>query len=243
MTRTAVITGASRGIGRASAIALSKQNDVSNIILIARDVAALNVTASLLDKSVSIMTMAIDLESQSEIEHAMAAVNDVYDGIDILLNIAGYTDPKFVEETSLESFIKTYNINVFSVFALTKACIPYMKHRQHSKAKILNVASTAGITPRPGWISYASSKAAIIAMSQTLSAELEKDNILVYCISPGRTATDLRKTLAPEEDPTTIMQAEEVGDIISNLMATNELCLDGQNIIVRKQLSVIPTIN
>lgn len=240
MTRTAVITGASRGIGRASAIALSKQEDVSNIVLIARDIEALKETSSQLHESVSVTTMAIDLESQSEIERAMAAVNEEYGGIDILLNIAGYTDPQSVEDTTLESLVKTYNINVFSVFALTKACIPYMRHRQLGKAKILNVASTAGITPRPGWISYASSKAAIIAMSQTLSAELESDNILVYCISPGRTATDLRKTLAPNEDPETIMQAEEVGEIISNLMAKNELCLDGQNIIVRKQLTAVP---
>lgn len=141
--------------------------------------------------------MPIDLASQSEIEEAMAAVNEVYGRIDILLNIAGSTDPNSIKDTSLESFIKTYTINVFSVFALTKAYIPYMKNRPFTKTKILNVASTAGITPRPAWLSYASSKAAIITMSQTLSAELEQDNILVYWISTDRTATDLRKNFHP----------------------------------------------
>ena len=69
-------------------------------------------------------------------------------------------------------------------------------------AKILNVASTAGITSRPGWLAYASSKAAVVSMSATLADELAGSGIKVYSISPGRTATELRRKLAPEEDPT-----------------------------------------
>ena len=68
-------------------------------------------------------------------------------------------------------------------------------------AKILNVASTAGITSRPGWLAYASSKAAVVSMSATLADELAGSGIKVYSISPGRTATELRRKLAPEEDP------------------------------------------
>ena len=114
-----------------------------------------------------------------------------------------------------------------------RECVKYMKT---SGGKILNVASTAGMTPRPGWLSYASSKAALISMSQTLTEELAEYNIKVYCISPGRCATDLRKKLAPDEDPTTIMQPEEVAEIIRRLIDPDEACLDGQNIIIRKKV-------
>ena len=73
---------------------------------------------------------------------------------------------------------------------------------QGRPAKILNIASTAGITARPGWVAYAASKAAVVSLSQTLSEELAGTGIKVYSISPGRTATELRRKLAPEEDPT-----------------------------------------
>ena len=75
-------------------------------------------------------------------------------------------------------------------------------------AKILNIASTAGITSRPGWLAYASSKAAVVSLSATLADELAGSGIKVYSISPGRTATELRRKLAPEEDPSTIMQPQ-----------------------------------
>src|SRR5690606_33840484 len=105
--------------------------------------------------------------------------------------------------------------------------------------KILNVASTAGSSARPGWLAYASSKAALISISQTLSEELSEYGILVYCISPGRCATELRKILAPDEDPSTIMQPEDVGDVVYHLLSDTGMCLDGQNIVVRKQLNFI----
>jgi 3-oxoacyl-[acyl-carrier protein] reductase len=100
-------------------------------------------------------------------------------------------------------------------------------------AKILNVASTAGITSRPGWLAYASSKAAVVSLSATLADELAGSGIKVYSISPGRTATELRRKLAPEEDPSSIMQPGDVADVIAQLMSDGEKTLDGQNIVVR----------
>jgi 3-oxoacyl-[acyl-carrier protein] reductase len=73
-------------------------------------------------------------------------------------------------------------------------------------------------------------------MSQTLTAELSEYGIMIYCISPGRCATNLRKRLAPDEDPTTIMQPEEVAEVIVRLIDPVEQCLDGQNIVIRKQV-------
>ena len=105
-----------------------------------------------------------------------------------------------------------------------------------SGAKILNVASTAGVTSRPGWLAYAASKAAVISISNTLTDELAEYGIKVYSISPGRCATELRRKLAPEEDPSTIMQPEDVAEVVATLMRDDETCLDGQNLIVRQAL-------
>jgi hypothetical protein len=61
----------------------------------------------------------------------------------------------------------------------------------------------------------------------------------VYCISPGRCATELRRILAPDEDPSTIMQPEHVADVVDNLLSDNGLCLDGQDITVRRQVQKV----
>ena len=73
-------------------------------------------------------------------------------------------------------------------------------------------------------------------MSQTLTEDLAEYGIKVYCVSPGRCATKLRKRLAPNEDASTIMQPQEVADVICKLIADDECCLDGQNIVVRKKI-------
>ena len=110
-----------------------------------------------------------------------------------------------------------------------------VKHMKKTGGKILNVASTAGMSSRPGWLAYSSSKAAVISMSQTLSDELAEYGIKVYCVSPGRCATELRRILAPDEDQSKIMQPEHVADVVNNLLSDSGVCLDGQNIVIRQQ--------
>jgi short-subunit dehydrogenase len=231
---TAIVTGASRGIGRAAAIEMSNNPEVDNIVLIARDEVKLSETINLLNPRVRVRAIVYDFSSQEGIPGMVKEIYDEFGSIDWLLNIAGYTDPKSLLDTTLDSMERTYRINVFSLVEMTKECVKYMK--QNEQSKVLNVASTAGMTPRPGWLSYASSKSAVISISETLAQELSEYNILVYCISPGRAATDLRRKLAPEEDPATIMQPKHVAKVIGNLMRMSEHCLDGQNMVVRKQV-------
>lgn len=230
-----IITGAGAGIGKATAIALSKQSFFDGYAILGRNTQALEATVAemLLNNSkLSIKTYLIDLDDPDEIPSIIDNVYNDFGSIDCLLNIAGYTDPQSLLLTTLDGFRKTYNVNVFSPFMLIRECVKYMKK---NGGKILNVASTAGMTPRPGWLSYASSKAALISMSQTLTEELAEYNIKMYCVSPGRCATDLRKKLAPDEDPSTIMQPCEVAEVIERLIDPAEKCLDGQNIVIRKK--------
>ena len=98
---------------------------------------------------------------------------------------------------------------------------------------VLNVASTAGITGRAGWLTYSSSKAAVIAMSTVMKEELAIYGTRVACISPGRCATALRKQLAPDEDPSTIMQPEDVADVVAMLASESGRLVDSQNLVVR----------
>ena len=230
-----IITGAGAGIGRATAIELSKKNMYSSYALLGRNISALEDTKEqmiAICPNAKVIVYEIDFENPELIPDVIDNVYSDLGDIRCLLNIAGYTEPLPLLMTTLESFEKTYKVNVFSPFMLIRECVKYMKT---NGGKILNVASTAGMTPRPGWLSYASSKASIISMSQTLTEELDEYNIRMYCISPGRCATALRKKLAPDEDPKTIMQPEEVAEVISRLVSVDENCLDGQNIVIRKK--------
>lgn len=236
MGKTCVITGAGSGIGMATAIEISRNPTYQEIVLVGRDMAALqNTKEQMCTQEKNVILKPCDLSDLDDIPRLVKEIFDELGRIDCLLNIAGYTEPKSLLDTTMASFEYTYKVNVFAVFLLIKECVKYMKR---TGGKILNVASTAGITPRPGWLSYSSSKAAIVSLSETLSQELAEYKILVYCVSPGRCATKLRKKLAPDEDPSTIMQPQEVARVISDLVDEREKCLDGQNIVIRKQLGV-----
>jgi 3-oxoacyl-[acyl-carrier protein] reductase len=230
-----IITGPGSGIGRATAIQLARRGYYDSFALLGRNAEEIQRTMQEMRKyNGSVRFFQIDFSSPEAIPTLIQNIHESMGEIVALYNIAGYTDPQPLLTTSLESFDQTFRVNVYSPFLLMRECVKYMKSRG---GKILNVASTAGMTPRPGWLSYASSKAALISMSQTLTEELSEYGIMVYCVSPGRCATKLRRRLAPDEDPSTIMQPHEVAEVICNLMDPKERCLDGQNIVIRKKLN------
>lgn len=234
MGRTAVVTGASQGIGRATAVKLSRDPSIENVVLIARSEAGLADTVAACEGgTATIIPIAFDLGQLDGIPELVAGIHDRHGSIDVLLNIAGYAEPKSLLDTTADNLVTTFTVNVFAMLLLTREVVRYMQGRP---TKIVNIASTAGITARPGWVAYASSKAAVVSLSQTLAEELAGSGVKIYTISPGRTATELRRKLAPEEDPSTIMQPDAVADVIAMLVSEGERTLDGQNIIVRQQI-------
>lgn len=234
MSRTAIVTGASQGIGRATAIRLSREPGIARFALVARNERGLAETRAAMEQDGrEIETYPYDLADLDDIPDLVRRIHERFGRIDLLCNIAGYADPRALLDTTNENILRTYTVNVLSMIVLIREAVRWMRF---GSAKILNVASTAGITSRPGWLAYASSKAAVVSLGQTLSDELAGTGIKVYTISPGRCATDLRRALAPEEDMTSIMQPEEVAEVIARLLDESEATLDGQNIIVRKQV-------
>jgi NAD(P)-dependent dehydrogenase (short-subunit alcohol dehydrogenase family) len=231
--KTAIVTGASRGIGEKIAFALAGRG--VNLALAARSKEALEKNAEAIRRQSHTETLVcpIDVRNEGEVIEAVERIVRAFGGVDYLINNAGFVDPIGILEMTVENWDRVIETNLKGTFLFTREVVRYsMKERG---GKIINVASTAGLTPRPGWSAYAASKAAIINFSQTMSEELKEYGIKVYCISPGRTATELRRILAPDEDPATILQPEDIADTVVFLLSAAGDFVDGQSITIRRR--------
>lgn len=232
--RSILITGASKGIGAATAERfLRADNGVTDLILVARESAEFTATQEKLraDNPFGkvIRPYYVDLADRARTVGVLKDVMADVGRVDILVNNAGYTSPRAFQQVEFADFERTMAVNLYAPFTLVQELL----HNGNTFELIVNIASTAGMAGRPGWLTYSASKAALITMSEVMKEELAIYGTRVVCISPGRCATDLRKTLAPDEDPTTIMQPEDVAGVIEMLTTDVGRFVDSRNLVVR----------
>ena len=171
----------------------------------------------------------IDLADLGAVRVLMGQIMAEHGRVDLLVNNAGYTSPKAIQQIDFADFQRTMDVNLYAPFTIVQELL----HQGNTFELIVNVASTAGIKGRSGWLTYSASKAALINMSEVMKEELAIYGTRVACISPGRCATDLRRTLAPNEDPATIMQPEDVAAVIEMLASGVGRFVDATNLVVR----------
>lgn len=234
MTKTMLVTGASKGIGQATVERFwSAANDFDTFVLLARPSTEFEeLRAHLAEENPHgkrFFFHEIDLNDLDAIRELLPTLMSEAGSIDYLINNAGFTAPAPIHEVRFDDFERTMNVNLFAPFVLTQGLL----HAGNRFEFILNIASTAGINGRSGWLTYSASKAAMIAMSQVMKEELAIYGTRVVTISPGRCATALRRTLAPDEDPSTIMQPEDVAGVIELLASDHGRFVDSQNLVVR----------
>lgn len=223
-----LITGASSGIGLSTA--LEAQNKGFTVIFASRNIES---NESLKEKLINGSVLKnLDVSNEISVKNLFEFVKSKFGKLDALINCAGFVDPETMLATTLENWNATISINLTGTFLCCKYATNFMKKEGGT---IVNVSSTAGLTPRPGWGAYAASKSAVIGFSASISEELAEYNIRVFVICPGRTATPLRKILAPTEDPHTIMQPETVSNTILFCLTKDASPLEGQPILVRER--------
>ena len=130
-----------------------------------------------------------DVEEMAQVEQGVASIASQLGGIDILINNAGVGDFGSFEDMPVETWEKVMKVNLFGVYYVAKATLPYIK--QNKEGDIVNVASTAGLKGGPNMSAYCASKAAVTSLSQSLMAELRKFNIRVITLTPSTIATDM----------------------------------------------------
>lgn len=183
----ALITGASKGIGKAIALELALKG--YDVLLVARNESALSETCQeIMDKaSVDAQSLVLDLSSDDAALRLREWVHSLHVDLRILVNNAGYGLSGRFEEQKLETIQNMMQLNMINLVSLTHLLLPLLK--RCPQAYILNVASTSAYQPTPNLAVYAASKAFVLSFSRALNNELKKSSVSVTCISPGPTNT------------------------------------------------------
>jgi NAD(P)-dependent dehydrogenase (short-subunit alcohol dehydrogenase family) len=190
--RVAVITGASRGLGKAMALALGGAG--AKLALVARDKARLEETAAEVGKlGADAAIFLVDVTVEEQVAAMEKQVVERFGRIDILINSAGTNVRKPLVDFTLEEWRKVLDVNLTGVFLMCRACIPHMTGRGYGR--ILNLSSTMSHVSLPGRCAYSASKAALLGLTRALAQELAPEGITVVGISPGPFATEMNAPL------------------------------------------------
>lgn len=184
--KTALVTGAASGFGKGIAETYIREGAKVAVVDLNGD-GADRVARELGQNAIAVTC---DVSNGDQVEAAVRQTVEAFGRLDIVVNNAGWTNPnRPLMETDEATFRKIYDINVLSIFHMTKSCVPVW--RQQGSGVMLNVGSTAGIRPRPGLTWYNSSKGAVNLMTRSLAVELAPDNIRVCGIAPVMGVTGL----------------------------------------------------
>ena len=187
--KVALITGASSGIGKATAELFADNS--YDLSLVGRDTARLQALADeLSEKNVDVHVITADLSDPSVASNIVAETITTFHRLDVLVNAAGIIATGSVETTSYEDYMTMMKINVDSPFLLIKHAVP---HLEKVKGSIVNVSSVAGKRSFPGIFSYSVSKAALDQMTRVAALDLASRGIRVNAVNPGVVVTELHK--------------------------------------------------
>lgn len=189
--KTAFVTGAATGIGRASAVKLA-QNGAKVVIADINDTKLAEVKKEIEKYTKDVIAEKCDISDEIQVREAVKKSMDAFGKIDILINNAAlWRDCSSVLETSSEMWHKYFDVNVFGTVYCIKAVLPKML--ENGYGKIINVSSIAGVYGKADMAHYSATKGAVISLTKALAKEVIGSGVCVNCVSPG--------TVSPAENP------------------------------------------
>jgi 3-oxoacyl-[acyl-carrier protein] reductase len=177
--KTALVTGASGGLGQAIARALHERGATVGLSGTRRD--ALDKLANELSTKVHVLPC--DLADKAAVEALVPMAEAAMGGVDILVNNAGVTKDNLFMRMKDDEWDTVLNVNLTAIFRLSRACIKGMLRKRHGR--IIGISSVVGVTGNAGQANYAASKAGMIGMFKSLAAEVASRNVTVNCVAPG----------------------------------------------------------
>ena len=231
-----IVTGASRGIGRAIAEELADAGH--DLALVARSAEALEELAGQLGEKVKVLACPGDIADFARVEEIVSAVNAEFGSVKGLVNNAGVTKDGLIMRMSPENWQVPLDVNLGGTFYFTRAVAALMM-RQRS-GRIVNITSVIGITGNAGQANYAASKAGIIALTKSVAKELGGRGITCNAVAPGFIATDMTADL-PEKVRTEMLgqiplkrfgEGRDVAGVVKFLLSPDAAYITGQTLVV-----------
>jgi len=209
--KTALITGASKGIGKAIALKLASLN--YNLVIIGRSSELLDILKSEVEsQQVKCLKLVVDLEIKDIPEKIMGKVFNHFGHLDVLVNNAGLSYSGSIIDTHVDVWDRIMNVNARAPFFLCKAAIPVLK--KSSNPVIINIGSVVDFKGYKNQAAYTASKHALSGFTKVLAKEVQNDGIKVHLISPGGVNTEMVREMRPDIDTEQLIQPEEIADII-----------------------------
>ena len=240
--KTAIITGAGAGIGRATAHALLEKG--YHVALIGRRSAPLEETAEGFE---SAMVLPCDVSDAEAVEASFNKVYEAWGQLDVLFNNAGISLPgKPIDEIAIEDWLAVVNINLTGSFLCARAAFGIMRKQQPQGGRIINNGSISAYMPRPGSVPYTTTKHAITGLTRTLSLDGRPFNIACGQIDIGNAATDMTVSMSvgmPQADGS--VKAEPTTDvkhIANSVLHMAELPLDANVQFMTVMATAMPYI-
>mgnify|MGYP000380790708 FL=1 len=236
--KCAVITGASRGIGKCIATKFAKEG--ANIVINYRnnEEEALKVKQELEDLGSQVLVVKADVSELEQAENLIKEAKKEFGRVDILVNNAGITKDNLIIRMKEEDFDSVIKTNLKGAFNCLKAVTPIMLKQKYGK--IVNMASVVGVVGNPGQVNYCASKAGLIGMTKSLAKEIGSRNITVNAIAPGFIDTDMTKILSDDQKKKILSQiplnkfgnVEDIANVALFLGSENSNYITGQVIHV-----------
>ncbi|MVX64162.1 3-oxoacyl-[acyl-carrier-protein] reductase [Clostridium chromiireducens] len=236
--KCAIVTGASRGIGKAIALKLASLG--ANIVINYRsnEKEALEVESQIKDMGVETLCVKGDISKAEEALKLIASAKEKFGSIDIMVNNAGITKDTLILRMKEEDFDSVIDVNLKGVFNCLKAITPIMVKQKYGK--IINLSSVVGISGNAGQVNYSASKAGVIGMTKSLAKEVGSRGINVNAVAPGYIETDMTEALSEkykEEMKNNIPlkrlgTANDVAEVVAFLASESSNYVTGQVIQV-----------
>jgi glucose 1-dehydrogenase len=200
--KIAVVTGSSKGIGKAIALAFAKSREYQGIVVNSRKQAEAQQVSDEIKKSLSCNSIAIeaDMSKESDCIRLIEEAVKYYRRIDVLVNNAGIQQELPFEETSTEIWRKIIDVDLTAPFVCSREAVKYMINQKNPKGGcIINISSVHQEIPKPFYVAYAAAKAGIKMITKTMALELARYDIRVNAVAPGAIETDMNQELKEDQ--------------------------------------------
>ena len=237
--KVALVTGASRGIGRAVALALAREGAAVAVNYRERATDADEVVASIREAGGRAMAVAADVSDSAAVTNMIAAVERELGPVDVLVNNAGLAIMTGIDDLTEEQFDRTIAVNLKSAFLCTKAVLPGMRARK--RGRIVNISSMNGAKGQFGQCNYAAAKAGMYGFTKSLALEVGRKGVTVNTVSPGYLGTKMVLSVPKEVMDTKILPLipvghlgppEEIADLVAYLASEKAGYITGADLAI-----------